>query len=285
MFRLIKDKLRTLIDEDLGHGDITSEALIDSETSMEGEIICKQDCIVAGLQEVSTIFEMYSCHVKSLVRDGKRVRGSSKVLLVSGNARTILSIERTALNLMTRMSGIATETNRILKEALLSNPSIRIAGTRKTAPGLNFFDKRAISIGGGDTHRLGLDDSVLIKDNHIAIIGSVTDAVKKAKRKISFTKKIEVEVSNLNDAVDAVKAGADIILLDNLSPVQIKDIIRNLTRRKYRKKVLIEASGGINQKNIRVYAGTGVDVISLGFLTHSVKAIDMSLEVTSSSGK
>ena len=273
------------MDEDLWHEDVTSEAVIDSKTRLEGEIICKQDCIVAGLQEASTLFEMYDCHVESLVKEGKRVRVNSTILQVRGRAKTILGLERTALNLMMRMSGIATETNRILKEARSISPSLRIAGTRKTAPGLTFFDKRAIGVGGGDTHRLGLDDSVLIKDNHIAIIGSVTDAVKKAKRKISFTKKIEVEVSNLNDAVDAVRAGADIILLDNLSPTQIKDIIRNLTRRKYREKVLIEASGGINQKNIRVYASTGVDVISLGFLTHSVKGIDMSLEVTSSSGK
>lgn len=282
---MIEDKLKRLLDEDLWQIDITSEALIDSETRVQGEIICKQDCIVAGLQEVVVLFGMYDCHVESLVKDGERIKGNSKILQLHGRARTVLSIERTALNLMMRMSGIATETYRILKEARLSSPSIRIAGTRKTAPGLNFFDKRAISVGGGDTHRLGLDDSILIKDNHIAIIGSVTDAVKKAKKNVSFTKKIEVEVTTLNDAIDAVKAGADIILLDNLSPRQIKLITKSLTKMRYRDRILIEASGGINQKNIRAYAGSGVDIISLGFLTHSVKSIDMSLEVTSSLGK
>lgn len=281
---LIQDKLRRILDEDLWHDDITSEALIDPRTRLEGKIICKEDCIVAGIQEASTLFEMHDCHVESIVKEGKMVKGNSEILKMSGKAITILGLERPALNLMTRMSGIATETNRILKEARTISPSVRIAGTRKTAPGLTFFDKRAISVGGGDTHRIGLDDSVLIKDNHIAIIGSVSEAVKKAKDKISFTKKIEVEVSTLNDAVDAVTAGADIILLDNLTPTQIQDIIKNLKRRKYRDRILIEASGGINQKNIRAYASTGVDVISLGFLTHSVKSIDMSLEVTSSSG-
>ena len=281
---LIQDKLRRILDEDLWHDDITSEALIDPRTRLEGKIICKEDCIVAGIQEASTLFEMHDCHVESIVKEGKMVKGNSEILKMRGRAITILGLERPALNLMTRMSGIATETNRILKEARTISPSVRIAGTRKTAPGLTFFDKRAISVGGGDTHRIGLDDSVLIKDNHIAIVGSVSEAVKKAKDKISFTKKIEVEVSTLNDAVDAVKAGADIILLDNLTPTQIQDIIKNLKRRKYRDRILIEASGGINQKNIRAYASTGVDVISLGFLTHSVKSIDMSLEVTSSSG-
>lgn len=281
---LIQDKLRRILDEELWHDDITSEALIDPRTRLEGKIICKEDCIVAGIQEASTLFEMHDCHVESIVKEGKMVKGNSEILKMRGRAITILGLERTALNLMTRMSGIATETNRILKEARTISPSVRIAGTRKTAPGLTFFDKRAISVGGGDTHRIGLDDSVLIKDNHIAIVGSVSEAVKKAKDKISFTKKIEVEVSTLNDAVDAVTAGADIILLDNLTPTQIQDIIKNLKRRKYRDRILIEASGGINQKNIRAYASTGVDVISLGFLTHSVKSIDMSLEVTSSSG-
>lgn len=281
---MIQDKLRRILDEDLWYDDITSEALIDPKTRLEGEIICKEDCIVAGIQEASTLFEMHDCSVESAVKEGKMVIGNSKILKISGKASIILGLERTALNLMTRMSGIATETNRILKEARTVSPSVRIAGTRKTAPGLTFFDKRAISVGGGDTHRIGLDDLVLIKDNHIAIIGSVSEAVKKAKDRVSFTKKIEVEVSTLNNAVDAVTAGADIILLDNLTPTEITGIIEELTTRKYRDRILIEASGGINQKNIRSYASTGVDVISLGFLTHSVKSIDMSLEVTSSSG-
>ncbi|MFQ6010862.1 MAG: carboxylating nicotinate-nucleotide diphosphorylase [Nitrososphaerales archaeon] len=282
---LVEDKLRRLLEEDLGRGDITSEVLIDSQTNIEGEIFCKEECIVGGLREASTLFEMYGCRVNPMVREGEKVRRNSKILRLRGNAGTILALERTALNLMMRMSGIATETDQILSAVKASNPSLIIAGTRKTAPGMNVFDKRAISIGGGDTHRLGLDDALLIKDNHIAIVGSIKKAVKKAKSKTSFTKKIEVEVRDGREAEEAASAGADIILLDNLSPSQIRAVIKDLKQKKHRDDLLIEASGGINRNNVREYARTGVDVISIGALTHSVKSIDMSLKVLDRSSK
>ena len=154
-----------------------------------------------------------------------------------------------------------------------------IACTRKTAPGLEYFDKKAVLLGGGDTHRLHLDDMILIKDNHVAIVGNVKEAVKLAKKQASFSKKIEVEVSDVNEAIEAAKAGADIIMLDNFTPEKVKDAINRLKKENLRDKVLIEASGGINEKNIVNFAAAGVDIISLGALTHSAKALDISLEI------
>jgi nicotinate-nucleotide pyrophosphorylase (carboxylating) len=155
-----------------------------------------------------------------------------------------------------------------------------VTSTRKTAPGLAYFDKKAVETGGGDTHRLHLDDMILIKDNHITIIGNIAKAVKKTRKTVSFSKKIEVEVSTVKEAVEAAKAGADIVMLDNFSPEQAKKAVKTLEKEGLREKVLIEASGGITENNIIKYASTGVDIISLGELTHSPKSLDISLQIT-----
>jgi len=174
------------------------------------------------------------------------------------------------------MSGISTITANLIKTV---NNNIIIAGTRKTTPGLQFLEKEAIRVGGGDTHRFRLDDCVLIKDNHIAIVGGVKKAVEKAKNYVSFTKKVEIEVESINDALEAAIAGADIIMLDNMNPDEIKNVLNVLKNKGLRDNVLIEISGGINPDNIRNYMKTGVDIISTGYITHSAKSLDMRLEI------
>ena len=198
---------------------------------------------------------------------------------IKGNARTVLSLERTALNFLMRMSGIATLTFNTLQKIREVNKNIILAGTRKTTPGLQIFEKNAVKVGGGDTHRFRLDDCVLSKDNHIAIVGSVGESVIMAKNNVSFTKKIEIEVENEKGAIDAAKAGADIIMLDNMNPDEIENVISSLESRNLRDHILIEVSGGIKPENIVEYAKTNADIISTGFITHSARSLDLSLEI------
>lgn len=273
-------QLEAFLEEDIGLGDITTEAVILEEVQIEAVITAKASGILAGVSEASGIFRIPNCKVKLLKHDGEHVRVGEKILQLTGDAPSILTRERVVLNIIMRMSGIATLTSKFVEASKKVDPKVRISCTRKTAPGLRLLDKKAVQLGGGDTHRLRLDDCVLIKDNHLRIVGSVEKAVKLARKRVSFTKKIEVEISNLSDAVQAVNAGADIIMLDNLSPKQVGKIVRELTARELRDKVTIEASGGISLDNVARYAKTGVDVLSVGALTHSAKALDVSLEIT-----
>ncbi len=206
--------------------------------------------------------------------DGSLFRKGDIIITLEGDAETILAIERLSLNLLSRLSAIATTTKKMVESAREVNPNVIIAGTRKTTPGLRIFEKYAIEIGGGDPHRYNLSDMVLIEDNHISLIGSVREAVTLAKKITSFTKKIEVEVSDLKSALEAYEAGADAILLDNMSPKEVEEIVSLL-----KDKVILEASGRITPENVKDYAKTGVDIISSGYLTHSVKALDLSLDV------
>ncbi len=179
-----------------------------------------------------------------------------------------------------RMSGIATNTNKIVEKVKNVAPNVKIAGTRKTAPGLAKFDNLAIKVGGGDSHRFCLDDMVLIKDNHIAVVGSVSEAIEKVKKSVSFTKKIEIEVENSKDAAIASKNGADIVMLDNMNLESVKETLEILNDFKLRENVLIEVSGGINSENIVDFAKSGVDIISIGALTHSAKSLDIGLDIS-----
>jgi len=224
--------------------------------------------------------ESLGLSVKTEVADGDEIKNGKVILRISGDARTILSAERTMLNLLSRMSGIATATRRLTEKLRKANATAKIAATRKTAPCLGYFDKKAVLIGGGDPHRLHLDDMILVKDNHIAIAGSVENAVKKARQNASFSKKIEVEVTRVADALKAAEAGADIIMFDNFSPTQIKEAVKGLKKAGFFGKVLLEVSGGVTAENLMEYASTKVDIISMGELTHSVKALDISLEIT-----
>jgi len=264
--------LSQFLAEDIGKGDITSALL--PKKKITARIISRENAIVAGTKYAKEMFAIIGCNAKIIKRDGSNTKPNQTIMTITGEARKILTCERTALNLLTRMSGIATQTNNLVKK--IPNKKTKLYATRKTAPGLRIFDKEAVEIGGGKKHRLRLDEMVMIKDNHIAVNGSLESLIKNAKKRHH---KFEVEVENIHDAILAAKEGATIIMLDNFTPNQIKKTIQVLKNQKLRDKVLIEASGGINSKNISKYGNTGVDIISVGSITNSVKGIDMSLEI------
>jgi len=276
--KLLEDKLKALLAEDIGQGDVTVSAVIPRGLVVKAEVVTKENGVAAGIEEALTLAQAVGLEAKAHVADGEEIKNKQVLITINGDAQTILTVERTLLNLLSRMSGIATQTTTLQAKLRKAGMKTKIAATRKSAPGLLYFDKKAVTIGGGDTHRLHLDDMVLIKDNHLALVGGVEAAIKKAKVEVSFTKKIEVEVTNDTDAQKAANAGADIIMLDNFSPTQAK-----VTREKLRKSglsnVLLEVSGGITSENLLEYAKAEVDIISIGALTHSVKALDISLEI------
>lgn len=271
------DIIEYMINEDIGFEDITSSALIDEDKKSKAYVLAKEEGIIAGIDLAKTIFKKGNLKVSNLKHDGDLVDKGENVLEIKGNTRDILKLERTGLNMMMRMSGIATLTNKIVEKAFKYD--IMVAGTRKTTPGIQKFEKQAIAIGGGDTHRLRLDDCVMIKDNHIAAVGDLLKAIKLAKKKVSFTKKIEVEVETLEDALKAAKEGVNILMLDNMVPKDILATINALKDAKLRENIIIEASGGINESNLNDYLIEGLDVISLGFLTHSSPNLDISLDI------
>jgi nicotinate-nucleotide pyrophosphorylase (carboxylating) len=277
--KVLEEKLTQLLADDIGQGDVTTAALVPANLTVEAEVIAKEAGTAAGVEEATVLAESLGLSVKGLVEDGKQVKKEQVILKISGDARTILSCERTMLNLLSRMSGIATTTRQLTEKLKKAHSKTRITATRKTALGLSYFDKKAVVTGGGDPHRLHLDDLVLIKDNHLVVAGSVEAAVKTAKQNVSFSKKIEAEVTQTADALKAAKAGADVVMLDNFSPKQIRDTLEALRKAGFLGKVLLEASGGITEENLLEYAATQVDIISLGALTHSVKALDISLEI------
>ena len=270
----IKKELLRFISEDIQSGDITSVLL--PKNKIRAKIISREDGVLAGIKFASDIFRLKGCSVKTIKKDGVKVKPNQIVLQVAGNARTVLSCERTALNLLSRMSGIATQTNFLVSKIRKINKNTNLYSTRKTAPGLRFFDKEAIKIGGGHKHRMSLNDMVMIKDNHLLVSNSMEDIIKNARKQ---HKHIEVEVENQRDAMLAASNGATIVMLDNFSPARIKKTITTLQKKKLRNKVKLEASGGINSKNIAAFAKTGVDMISVGSITNSVKGLDLSLEV------
>ncbi|MEM3731487.1 MAG: carboxylating nicotinate-nucleotide diphosphorylase [Candidatus Bathyarchaeia archaeon] len=277
--KILEKRLRKMLAEDLGQGDITTVLVVPQGSTAEAHVIAKEEGIVAGVEEATILLESLGLKAEPLVKDGEKIKPKQTVIKIFGDTRTILSVERTLLNLLSRMSGIATITRKLTEKLKQANVKVRVACTRKTAPGLLFFDKKAVLIGGGDTHRLHLDDLILIKDNHIAVCGSVEEALKRVKENASFSKKVEIEVSKVEDVLTAAKAGADIIMLDNFSPEKITQAIKALKKAGFLGKVLIEVSGGIKAENILKFALEGVDIISLGELTSSPKALDMSLQI------
>jgi nicotinate-nucleotide pyrophosphorylase (carboxylating) len=271
--------LSKLVYEDIGFEDLTTRALIPPGMNVDGQIIAKEEGILAGIDLASDIFHEFSVETSISKYNGERLGADQVIMEVSGDPRNILSVERTVLNLLMRMSGIATLTKEMLIKAKNVNSDIIVAGTRKTTPGIQFFEKDAIRSGGGDTHRYRLDDCVLIKDNHLSLVGDVAEAVKRAKKYVSFTKKIEIEVETLDGALQAARSGVDIIMLDNMSIKNISKVMSALKEHGLRDKVIVEVSGGVNLENIDVYANTGVDVISTGYITHSARSLDMSFEL------
>ena len=270
----IKKELLRFISEDIQGGDITSVLL--PKKKIKAKVISRQEGVLAGAKFAGDIFRLKGCNVKIIKKDSAKLKSNQIILQISGNAGTVLSCERTALNLLSRMSGIATQTNFLVSKIRKINTKTKLYSTRKTAPGLRFFDKEAIMIGGGHKHRMSLNDMVMIKDNHLLVTNSMEGIIKNARKR---HKHVEVEVENQRDAILAANSGATIVMLDNFSPVQIKKTITTLQKKKLRNKVKLEASGGINSKNISAYAKTGVDIISVGSITNSVKGLDLSLEV------
>lgn len=274
-----RDRIKKFLDEDIGYGDITSSALIPGDQMAKGTLYFKEPGVASGLVEVAIVFEVLGCEVTAHSKDGEEVEERQVLLTVNGPARALLMGERLALNIVGRMAGIATQTMKVVKAVNERNNKTRVAATRKTLPGLREFDKRAVEHGGGDPHRFGLDDCVLIKDNHLELVPSITEAVKRARDGISFTKMVEIEVRSLAGAEEAAWAGADIIMLDNIAPPEIKEWLGELDKMGLREGFIYEASGGITFENAADYAAAGVDIISLGALTHSVRSLDVKFEI------
>lgn len=275
--------LLNFLREDIGRGDITSNSVLKPNLLASSTILCKdsEQAVVAGLREVGIIFELCKCSCTALVNEGSMVSHGNEVMRIKGRARDILRAERTALNLLMRMSGIATETKKFVEVVKKISKDIEIAGTRKTAPGLRSFDKKAIKIGGGKSHRNSLDEMVLIKDNHLVLTGSIGESISSAKKLVGNNIKVECEVTNLQSAIEAINFGADVIMLDNFSPQEVENATRVLKELGLRQKCLLEISGGISLANVSQFAKSNPDIISVGSLTHSVKSVDFSLEVDS----
>ncbi len=270
-----KRELKRFLDEDVGNGDITSKLL--QKKRIRAKIITREETVVAGTKFAKYIFSLKKCRTQILKKDGSVSKVNQTILEINGNARDVLTCERTVLNLLSRMCGIATQTNNLKKQIKSAGSKSKVFATRKTAPGLRFFDKEAVKIGGGEKHRMTLNEMIMIKDNHLAVGKSIGDILEKAKKTGG---KIEIEVESQKDAILCAKLGADIIMLDNFSPDRIKKTIKKLTELRLRNKVILEASGRINSKNIARYARTNVDMISVGNVTNSVDGIDLSLEIS-----
>jgi len=271
--------IRALIDlalqEDIGAGDVTTNSIVSDGLKAVGLIVVKKEGVIAGLPVAKAVFERVGPGVAFYpeISDGTPVKKGQTLARIEGNARTILTGERLALNFLQRLSGIATYTNRLVN--LIKGYKTKIVDTRKTLPGARILEKYAVRMGGGGNHRFGLYDAALIKDNHLQVAGSITRAIQLARAAIPFTMKVEVEVEDLAGVREALEAGADIIMLDNMDPSTMREAVEIIAGR-----ALVEASGGINEKNLLAVAQAGVDFISIGALTHSVQALDISLDIT-----
>lgn len=270
------DLLWLAIQEDLGHGDITTDSILDSETMAEAVIFGREPFIVSGSYPFRRVFELLdeSVRVEWLVRDGDAVEANINVCRLRGAVKTLLTGERTALNLLQRLSGIATLTGRMVQA--ISGTKCRLLDTRKTTPLWRLLEKKAVVHGGGANHRFGLSDGILIKDNHLAAVGSIREAVRRARANAPHTLKVEVEVEDLAGLEEALEAGADVVLLDNFSLDMLREGVARV-----RGRALLEASGGVKLETVRAIAETGVDFVSCGALTHSARAIDISMEFCS----
>jgi len=276
----LRESLVRFLREDIGQGDLTSQYTVDEDLKSSSLIICKSEiAVVAGIDEAKIIFDICNCDSKALVNDGDIVKRGIRVMKINGNTRAILKAERTALNLIMRMSGIATDTKKFVDIVKTVSKDIKVMGTRKTAPGLRYFDKKSIKLGGGHSHRNTLDELILIKDNHLAVTTSIQSAISNARLKAGKNMMIECEVSNTKSSVEAIKSGADIIMLDNFTPEMAQKTISYLRKSGLREKVLIEISGGVNISNIKDYALALPDMISIGSLTHSSNSIDFSMKM------
>ncbi len=270
----LNELIELALKEDIGSGDITTDATVSPDTDGTGDVIAKDDFILAGLDVARNVFTCLDPQVffSTTFKDGAIVKTGQIVFSVQGKLCAILKAERTSLNFIQRLSGIATLTRTYVDRLKESN--VRIVDTRKTTPGWRVLEKYAVKIGGGSNHRTGLFDGVLIKDNHISACGGIRTAVDRARKRIHHLVKIEVEVTDMAELAEALSAGADVIMLDNMTRDQIRKAVKKINSR-----ALVEVSGGVNLDNLAQLAETGVDFISVGALTHSAKSVDMSMKI------
>ncbi len=265
--------IKSALKEDITSEDVSTNAVLKTYVEGEADLICKQDGVICGLNVFKRVFEILDPNIKTefFAKDGEKVAKSQYIAKITGDMRVILQGERTALNFLQRMSGIATYTNEVA--SLLKGSKTKLLDTRKTTPNMRVFEKYAVKTGGGNNHRYNLSDGVMLKDNHIGAAGAITEAVKPAKEYSSFVRKIEVEVENLEQCKEAVEAGADIIMLDNMSAEDMKKAVALIGGR-----ALTECSGNVTKENIKNIISTGVDYVSSGALTHSAPILDLSLK-------
>lgn len=271
-------RISDFLSEDLGRGDITTQATVPPDSRGIGRFLAKEDIVVCGIEVAEAVFmhlDPESSPLEPTVADGEEVKSGTVFATQKGFADVLLAGERTALNLIQRLSGIATLTRQYVKA--IQGTNAHIVDTRKTVPGMRMLEKYAVTVGGAKNHRLGLDDGVLIKDNHIALAGGVKEAVNAAKQKVGHLHKIEVEITNWHQLREAILAGADIVMLDNQTPEESAKLVE--MARNMNENVLIEASGGMSLETVRDYAEAGVDLISVGKITHSARAVDISFKI------
>jgi len=268
----MKTKLIAFYRDDVGKRDITTALVRESKSN--AAIVAKEKAFLAGIEEVSFLGKKYGLKVKHLKKDGQKVKKNQKILVLFGSNKKILQLERTMLNILGRMSGISTECRKAV-EKVKKNRKLKLALTRKTTPGFSLFEKKAAELGGVWEHRLNLSSAVLLKDNHLKYFNSVTEAIKKARKKYKM-RKIEIEVETIKQAKEAAENNVDIIMLDNMSVKTARKAIAEIRKRS---KAKIELSGGINLKNLKQYATLNSDIISMGYLTKQAKSIDFSLEM------
>ena len=262
------------LEEDIGTGDITTEALIPAAARGQAAIVAKEALVLAGIETARTVFRRLDpeARFEAVLADGERVPAGKCLMTVSGRLQALLTAERTALNFLQRLSGIATHVHRYVEA--LPTAALRLVDTRKTTPGWRALEKYAVRIGGAANHRMSLSDGILIKDNHVAICGGIRAALEQARRAAPHTLKLEIEVDTPDEAEEAAEAGADIIMLDNMDPETIRESVRRIDGR-----ALVEVSGGVTRRNLAQLAAAGVDIVSVGALTHSAVAVDISMRI------
>jgi nicotinate-nucleotide pyrophosphorylase (carboxylating) len=277
--RMLTDLASRFLDEDIGFGDITTMAVVPAQAQGHGRLLAKAPLVLAGLEVAQAVFQTADPRIalQSTVTDGDWLEPGTVFAELDGPAQALLTAERVALNLLQRLSGVATLTRRYV-EAIQHTPA-RVIDTRKTTPGLRLLEKYAVRVGGGHNHRFGLADGVLIKDNHIAMVGSIGKAIELVRHQVSHLQKIEVEVDRLEQIPEALKAGAEAILLDNMTPEETREAVQMVRQAPGGERVLLETSGGVTLETVRAYAEAGVDLISSGALTHSAPAVDISLDL------
>jgi nicotinate-nucleotide pyrophosphorylase (carboxylating) len=277
--RVLQEFVERFLEEDIGFGDITTLAVVPETTQGHGRLMAKAPLVVAGIAVAQAAFQAVDTRVQwqSVAQDGVALEAGSILAELHGPGRALLTAERVALNLLQRLSGVATLTRRYVDA--VRHTQARVIDTRKTTPGLRALEKYAVRVGGGHNHRFGLSDGVLIKDNHIAIVGSIENAVAAVRANVSHLQKIEVEVDRIDQIPEALMAGADAILLDNLTPDQTREAVALVRSSPGGERILLESSGGVTLETVRDYAEAGVDLISSGALTHSAPAVDISLDI------